>query len=214
MADWDAFHRKVRVEEPHPEFVRFFKKHLAGKEGIKVLDSGCGTGRHALYLAERGVESHGVDISPAALRSLRAKARKKRLKIKTAKADIGKLPYSNAYFDATISVNVLNHGMLSELRGYFRETYRVLKPGGLLFLIVSPKSLARLARKTGMRILEKNTYLNLNLPDGDIPHHLFTKRELKELLRGYDIISVRTIRDMNPWLKKKVDHTILTARKR
>ena len=39
----------------------------AGEIAAPVLDSGCGTGEHALLLAERGMEVLGVDVAPTAI---------------------------------------------------------------------------------------------------------------------------------------------------
>ena len=44
--------------------VAFLVEHLALEPGMRVLDVGCGPGRHARALAERGIEVVGVDISP------------------------------------------------------------------------------------------------------------------------------------------------------
>jgi SAM-dependent methyltransferase len=44
--------------------VGFLVEHLALEPGMRVLDVGCGPGRHARALAERGIEVVGVDITP------------------------------------------------------------------------------------------------------------------------------------------------------
>jgi 2-polyprenyl-3-methyl-5-hydroxy-6-metoxy-1,4-benzoquinol methylase len=49
----------------------------AGEIESPVLDSGCGTGEHALMLAERGFEVLGLDIAPTAIERARDKARER-----------------------------------------------------------------------------------------------------------------------------------------
>jgi SAM-dependent methyltransferase len=44
--------------------VAFLVDALGLRPGMRVLDVGCGPGRHAHALAERGIEVHGVDITP------------------------------------------------------------------------------------------------------------------------------------------------------
>src|SRR5438132_14431674 len=43
--------------------VEFLIAELALEPGVRVLDVGCGPGRHAHALARRGIDVHGVDIS-------------------------------------------------------------------------------------------------------------------------------------------------------
>ena len=44
--------------------VGFLVAELALRPGMRVLDVGCGPGRHAVALARRGITVHGVDLSP------------------------------------------------------------------------------------------------------------------------------------------------------
>ena len=44
--------------------VDFLVDALGLEPGMRVLDAGCGPGRHALALARRGIEVVGVDLSP------------------------------------------------------------------------------------------------------------------------------------------------------
>ena len=59
------------IGRPQMEFV-----HLVKANGIQgsVLDVGCGTGEHSLYLAELGHEVWGVDSAPAAINKAKTKA--------------------------------------------------------------------------------------------------------------------------------------------
>jgi SAM-dependent methyltransferase len=101
-------------------------------EGARVLDVPCGTGRHAVALAERGYVVAGLDISEAAL----AVARGAGPQLDLRQGDMRKLPWPDGSFDA-----VLN---LWTAFGYFEsqeedervlaEFARVLAPGGMLIL--------------------------------------------------------------------------------
>jgi 2-polyprenyl-3-methyl-5-hydroxy-6-metoxy-1,4-benzoquinol methylase len=65
------------IGRPQKEFV-----HLARANEIqgRVLDVGCGTGEHALYLAASGLEAWGVDSAPAAIDKAVAKAKERGLR--------------------------------------------------------------------------------------------------------------------------------------
>jgi SAM-dependent methyltransferase len=104
--------------------------------GDRVLDLGCGEGRHAIgvYLAE-DVESVGVDLSPEDIAIAQEKAQdfldpqnpNKSLTLKVANAM--DLPFADDSFDKVICSEVLEH--IPDYPGALREIYRVLKPGGV-----------------------------------------------------------------------------------
>lgn len=54
--------------------VAFLVEELGLEPGMRVLDVGCGPGRHAQALARRGIEVHGIDISDRFVELARAAA--------------------------------------------------------------------------------------------------------------------------------------------
>src|SRR4029434_10683071 len=76
-APWD-------IGQPQPAIVQ-----LASKGGFAgtVLDAGCGTGEHTLYLASLGLSVLGVDVAETALAMARAKATDRGIKVEFAAAD-------------------------------------------------------------------------------------------------------------------------------
>ncbi|MBI4788917.1 MAG: methyltransferase domain-containing protein [Chloroflexi bacterium] len=108
------------------------------KPGDKVLDVGCGTGDLTLtakkYAGASG-SAHGIDASPEGIAIARKKAERSG---DGAVFDVGlieKLAYPDATFDVVISRLVIHHLPDELKRQGFKEIYRVLKPGGLFFLV-------------------------------------------------------------------------------
>lgn len=96
--------------------------------GERVLDAGCGMGRHAFLLAERGIHVEGLDLSPDLLRRLAAHDAG-RFGIPTHCADLAKPPSElERRFDAVVGFFMLHH--VPDLDAVFCGVARVLKPGG------------------------------------------------------------------------------------
>ncbi len=78
IADYyDLLHEDVDYAAECRLLERVFARFLP-RPPESVLDLGCGTGSHALFLAERGHRVTGIDASPGMLRVARAKARGRR----------------------------------------------------------------------------------------------------------------------------------------
>jgi malonyl-CoA O-methyltransferase len=103
------------------------RERLGNVRGLRALDSGCGTGRHSLWLAEHGAEVTAVDFSEGMLAEARLKPGAERVHFLVH--DLHRpLPFADATFDLVLSGLVLEHP--SELTVYFNEARRVLRPSG------------------------------------------------------------------------------------
>jgi cyclopropane fatty-acyl-phospholipid synthase-like methyltransferase len=100
-----------------------------------VLDVGCGTGEHVLYLAGRGFEVMGVDSAPTAIKKARAKAKQRGLDVTFVLGDALNLSIPDHRFDTVIDMGLF-HVFSDEERPRFRESLeRVLRPGGTYFML-------------------------------------------------------------------------------
>lgn len=95
--------------------------------GLMALDLGCGTGRHALWLAEAGASVTAVDFSDGMLAEARRKPGAEAVRFLVHDLD-QPLPFAAGAFDIVVSGLVLEH--LRDLDLFFCETRRVLRPGG------------------------------------------------------------------------------------
>lgn len=95
--------------------------------GLAALDLGCGTGRHALWLADAGAAVTAVDFSEGMLAEARRKPGAEAVRF--VAHDLHRpLPFPDGAFDLVVSGLVLEH--LRELGPFFAEARRVLRPGG------------------------------------------------------------------------------------
>ena len=79
----------------------FIEKELNFNKSVKILDVGCGTGRHSIELSRRGYSVTGIDLSESQLAQAKEKAKKDNLQIELLKHDARNLPFNNE-FDAAI----------------------------------------------------------------------------------------------------------------
>ena len=95
----------------------------------KIIDAGCGFGKWVIYLSERGYNMIGVDNNKLAI----SKLKNFNSSLKIDLGNILKLNYPDNYFDAYISMGVIEHFEEGPL-GILKEAFRVLKPNGLIFV--------------------------------------------------------------------------------
>ncbi len=79
----------------------FIENEISRDRSLKILDVGCGTGRHSIELSKRGYTVTGIDLSESQLARAREKAKSANLTIDFRKQDARDLPF-NAEFDVAI----------------------------------------------------------------------------------------------------------------
>ncbi len=79
----------------------FIEKELNFNKELKIIDIGCGTGRHSIELAKRGYLTTGIDLSESLLEKAREKAKHSNVNVDFLKCDACNLPFENQ-FDVAI----------------------------------------------------------------------------------------------------------------
>lgn len=138
--EWEAFFERNAATEWYPSepvirlLCSYRKKH--GAKDVRVLDLGCGNGRHAWLAAKEGFTIYGVDLSAAAIRLAREWLDREGLSYGELIAGniADPLPYADGFFDIVLSYGALDHMPLPLAERARDEAKRVLKPGGTIFL--------------------------------------------------------------------------------
>jgi len=213
---WERAWKLRGYDELNPDrnivkLVSYFKR----KKFKRILDLGCGIGRHMVYLGRQGFYMVGLDISPTALKLADRWMKKEELKnYSLVKHDMVRLPFPDKSFDAVIGVHVIQHNKLYKIEKTVKEIRRVLKVNGATFITLpSTKD-----RKFGAgKIIEHNTYLSPHtITDAEkgqaAVHRFFDKDETKKLFSQFKTISMKEeIRDLKfkGRIKKSVHWLIL-----
>jgi 2-polyprenyl-3-methyl-5-hydroxy-6-metoxy-1,4-benzoquinol methylase len=79
----------------------FIEKEIGFRKDLKILDVGCGTGRHSIELTKRGYNVTGTDLSESQLKRAREKAREQGVSLTFQRSDARNMPFS-AEFDLVI----------------------------------------------------------------------------------------------------------------
>ena len=75
----------------------FIEKEINYDKSLRIIDIGCGTGRHSIELTERGYKVIGIDLSESQLERAKEKAKAQNLQIDFQKHDARNLPFKNEY---------------------------------------------------------------------------------------------------------------------
>lgn len=122
--------------------VKRLTEYLDGHEvtlGKRVIDLGCGIGRNAFYMAQRGFEVTAVDFADNSLKKLEA-AKAKRPggeRIVTKHVHLAKrLPFPDNAFDLAMDIVTTTTLVPEELIAFEAELRRIVRPGGLFLTYV------------------------------------------------------------------------------
>ena len=185
---WEEIYRRGELlkRDPHPEISKIAE--LFEKEKIKrTLDLGSGGGRHTVYLAGKGFDVYGLDLSPSGLVYTISVLSKRGLTAHLTLHDMSTLPFDDDYFDAVISVQVIHHNKLEGIKKTIRKITRVLRLEGLIW-ITMPVSKNEPSKK--QKEIEPGTFIPLDGREMGLPHHYFKMEEISSLFLGFSIIDL------------------------
>jgi len=184
------------------EFLRTFRKE--SPRG-RILDIGCGEGRHTLLFAGAGYTAIGTDLQPLAIQRAREFARSEKLKgrFKFVLGDVFALPFRPGGFDVIIDYGCLHHVMKKDFPRYLENTLPLLRSGGYFLLSCFSSKFKHHPgeRRTRDWMVHRNHY-----------DRFFRKGDFRRLFgKFYDILKTSEERDrVHPYY---VFHHVLMRRK-
>lgn len=208
----ESFTRKDNfVFYPHEEVVRFAAKYIRKRVSLnefrevrlmgrapKLLDLGCGIGRHVIFGHEIGLDGYGVDLSENAIRFAVEWGMTAGLpdpESRFRQGDVRALPWENGFFDFVVSHGVLDSMPFEMAKSAIPEVHRVLGPEGLFYCDLVSGDDSRHSREfRGEEIVDTlheqgtvQSYFNFEKVN-EVIHPLFEILELV-LIRREDVMS-------------------------
>ena len=149
--EWDKSYEKRDnfVFYPHEEVIRFVSRFIRKRVGLhefhdvvpdaangRVLDLGCGIGRHVVFAQQMGLDAYGIDLSDVAVRTARSWAREAGISDpdqRVLQGDVRALPWDDGFFQYAVSHGVLDSMPFEVAQAACAELARVMRPGGLFY---------------------------------------------------------------------------------
>ena len=219
---WDRVYseQNMTMWYPHEAIIRFcagmiqkrltLDKYDVKRKVERVLDLGCGNGRHAIYFASQGIKAYGIDISKQAIDWASDWAMHEKLEVEFRVGNITELPYEDEFFDAVVTHGVLDHVPMTIARKAINEVRRVIKPNGLFYCDF------RCVEDSDFGVGDEIAHNEFILTDGyeeGLVQHFFAEDEIKSLVDGLFRIIYSEIQDIRfaPDYKKKSSRWSLTT---
>jgi ubiquinone/menaquinone biosynthesis C-methylase UbiE len=131
---WDRiFRARAWGRWPAEDVVRAVAR--LGREGMRVLEVGCGAGAQLWYLDHEGHRPVGLDVAPAALDQARTRLAEEGAKVPLVRGDARALSFAAGSFDLVLDVETFAHVPAGGAVPTWAEAGRVLAPGGRLLSI-------------------------------------------------------------------------------
>jgi ubiquinone/menaquinone biosynthesis C-methylase UbiE len=190
MGDWESIFKKkgkvfIKPAKGMSKVIRLMKKEKVKK----VLDLGCGSGRHTIMLSKAGFDVYATDISKQGLKLTRKWLKESKLKAKLKQHSCyKKFPFKDNCFDAIISTQVINHNLINKIRYCISEIERVLKPKGIIF-ITTTKARCNIHR-TKVKKIAPRTFTPLEGREKGLPHYLYNKELLRKDFKNFNILEL------------------------
>ena len=191
--DWDlAMHRQYWND---PSVEAYYYAHKWKREGrIRLLDLGCGLGRHSILFARYGFEVTAMDSSEKAVGYVSNESGLLDLDIRCDIGDMHDLPYDDDSFDCIFAYLSISHTDSKGIRRILQGIRRVLAKYGAVFMTLCSKDTWSFTQ-SGYPRIDENSIMKTEGAEAGLPHFYVDKDDIIKLMEGFELLNVRHIDD-------------------
>lgn len=178
----------------------FLAEDWAKKCFKNILDVGCGYGRNSVFLAAKGFNMSGFDLSQRSVETTKENGKKYGFNFDNfVVADMLKFPYEDNQFDALIAMNVISHTDKEGFNQILHEIKRVLKLGGEAYFTLGSKESFWFTNPECIYV-DENTRIRVeDGPENGIPHFYIDDDDCKTLFKEFKIIKIKEVRELTEY---------------
>ncbi len=191
--DWKNITSETWLKPSEESFYYAEKWRSEGRK--RLLDLGCGMGRHAIFFDAHGFTVTAIDLSEYGINSLREWQKKNDTDFRTVVGDMTALPFADNAFDCIYSYHVVSHTDTEGIKRIMSEIRRVLRPGGEIYFDLCSKDAWHFRQCVGDR-LDENTIRFVGGPEDGIPHYFADEANVRELLTGFNVNVLRHVQTL------------------
>jgi len=182
MSFWDSLYKNGSIHtKPSREIIELVP-YLRARGVSDILDVGCGTGRHSIYLSKEGFNVKGIDVSEKAIQLARGQSNG--LSVVYETVDFERMRLKQDSFDFILANHSLEYGKYENIRKAFTEISGSLKQNKPFFARVA--SDMHTFAKASPEEVYGFSHIGFCIKN-NMHVHFFTKGELCNLFKEYDI---------------------------
>jgi ubiquinone/menaquinone biosynthesis C-methylase UbiE len=157
-------------------------ENLVDSTPNQLLEVGVGTGRFATWLAQKGFEVVGIDLSKQMLKKAKEKKSRLNVNVSLIRADVHFLPFKKGVFDEGICINVIDH--FDDIDGFLKQVRWVIKRKG--YFIFNFSNIQSIYLPIAVMI---NLRGRAMFKGGKIKSSWFTYKDIRQMLskNGFDV---------------------------
>jgi SAM-dependent methyltransferase len=188
--DWKNIQQETWLKPSEESF--YYAEKWRGEGRKRLLDLGCGLGRHSILFDSRGFKVTAIDLSEYGVNHLREWQKKNGVDFRTVVGDMKKLPFADNAFDCIYSYHVMTHTDTEGIKQIMSEVHRVLRPGGEIYFDLLSKKAWHYVNCIGEK-LDENTIRFKGGPEDGIPHFFADEDMIRGLLKDFDLNVLRHV---------------------